>query len=593
MRVSEDELIELAERWLHCEADSASRETLRKHLDLGDIEALRAGFEFPLAFGTAGLRGEVGPGPGRVNLETIAQVSWALGQYLSGRSPSSSSLVVMGFDARPDSQRFAEQAARVLSGCGVRVQLTSEPQPTPLIAFAVRDLRASAGVVVTASHNPRPDNGYKLYDDQGVQIVSPWDTEITRYMASFPGTSEIPLNEANITELSTAVIERYFSYVDQVSRRWVPEIDASQVHKLAYTPLHGVGFASISRATADLPVELLAVPSQVDADGSFPTLMFPNPEEPGALDLLLEYAKTQGASVGAANDPDADRFALCLPLESACLSPVGVDDSGDVKLTRLSGDALGLLLADLCLKQASDHHACIVSTVVSTPALEALVARRGGQLKRTLTGFKWLCRAALEEENFVFAYEEALGYCLAGPPGSTGVMDKDGISALTTVARLLSSCGGGAALAGRLLELYREFGLWGSFGHSRRFVGHDAALEMKLLLERLRAQPLSELVGMRVTAVTDYACGAESRPWYLGAQDLLQLDLSATDVQAGEPTHSRVLIRPSGTEPKVKVYVHLRSTMQQNAEYAALSKRQAEMAAEIAAALFDQCSGPV
>ncbi len=583
-QLTDEDLIARAKRWLNQDTDSISRGVLQKQLESGDMEALRGGFEHPLAFGTAGLRGEVGPGPGRMNLGTIAQVSWSLGQFLNRRHADTEPFVVMGFDARPDSRRFARHAALVLSGCGVRVHLTHGPQPTPVIAFAVRDLKASAGVVVTASHNPRTDNGYKLYDDQGVQIVSPWDTEITQYMTRFSAEQAVFLSSQLVSDLEASVLNRYFAHVGQVSRRWVPKTDPSQIQRLAYTPLHGVGFASVERATAELPVELLAVPSQVEPDGTFPSLAFPNPEEPGALDQLLEYARAQGASVAVANDPDADRFALCLPLELRGSPDHSIPSTG--LLTRLSGDALGLLLADLCLRRSSDEDPCIVSTVVSTPALEALVSRRGGRLERTLTGFKWLCRAAIEQKNFVFAYEEALGYCLAGPHGSPGVMDKDGISALTTVARLVSACGGGDTLADRLLGLYRELGLWGSYGHSRRFVGNSAATEMACLLAQLRKKQLSELVGMNVTAVTDFACGADTRPWYLGEQDLIQFDLTAAHPESGQPTHGRVFVRPSGTEPKLKAYVHLRSTMIENQDYLALSTRQAEIAEKMAAAVL-------
>jgi phosphomannomutase len=579
---SAEQLIARARSWLDIDEDSGFRVLLQEQLESVDIEALRAGFEQPLAFGTAGLRGEVGPGPSRINLETISQVSWALAQFLCNLATVGPPLVVIGFDARPDSERFAGRAAQILSASGVRVLLTDGAQPTPLIAFAVRDLKASAGVVVTASHNPRPDNGYKVYDDQGIQIVSPWDTQISEYMARFPGSSKIPRNSLNVKNLESSVIDRYFSHVDAVARRWVPEIDSSPRQRIAYTPLHGVGFSSITRALRSLPIELLSVPEQVEPDGRFPTLAFPNPEEPGALDLLIALAKECDASAAVANDPDADRFALCLPLEAACGSERFDLQSASDELTRLSGDALGLLLADLCLSQPSVEVPCIVSTVVSTPALEELAHRRGGRLERTLTGFKWLCRAAIEQPGFVFAYEEALGYCLAGDKGSAGVMDKDGISALVTVARLISHCGGGKGLAERLLDLYCELGLWGSFGHSRRFSGSDAVSQMDLLLEGLRHHPPTEMSGMTVTSVTDFEIGAEQRPWYLGAQNLIQLDLRSENQDAEMPSQGRVLIRPSGTEPKVKVYVHLRSTMREKSDYTRLTQLQATAARQIA-----------
>ncbi len=524
-----------------------------------------------LTFGTAGIRGEVGPGRGQMNVELVQRFAWALGTFLHEHRPVRTVSVVVGFDARPTSREFAQRISSVLSALGARVWLSSEAIPTPLLAFSVRQLGAAAGVVVTASHNPRGDNGIKVYDQRGAQIGAPWDSEIAKRMelASPPFAED----ELGVAPLPQSVETAYFEYLRELGEVTVPLSDASpkpRAEPLAYTPLHGVGLSFVERALAQQNVALVPVPSQAAPDGTFPTLPFPNPEEPHALDLLLETAESCGARVAFASDPDADRFAVCLPL----LSPQG-------SLVRLDGDAVGLLFADAAIT-AHGSNVSLVSTVVSSPGLDALAALSGARVIRTLTGFKWMAAAALQADRFVFAYEEALGYCFALRPGEVPVLDKDGVGAALLFCRLLEKWGGPEGLVARLMDLYKSTGQWGSFGASRRYLGEQPLQQMDAKMADLRAACPEVLSGFRVEKVLDYLQGASRDSESVLQQNLLELHLEAeSEPSPGDPLRARVLIRPSGTEPKIKVYVHLLTPLSEAGDYAPQRARQQEVAARI------------
>lgn len=569
--MEESQLILAARRFAEGDSDPNTRAELEALIAAGNLSELRLAMDPPLAFGTAGLRGAVGPGPARINEATISVASFALAHYLR-QTRHQPPKVVVGFDARPDSERLARVCAEVLSATGLQVMLSASCVATPVIAYAVRKEGAQSGVVVTASHNPRGDNGFKVFDGDGVQIVGPFDEEVARRMAEAPPPSEIPRNSKNITPLGESLLRDYFADAQATADAIVP-LSALEDEPIVvpYTPLHGVGLAGARAMLQGLEkrVELAPVPEQADPDGSFPTVPFPNPEEPGALDLLLAYAEKLGASVACANDPDADRFALCLPLAGT-------------GLTRLSGDALGLLLVDACLRSTKRRNPEVISTIVSSPAASLLAEKFGARTTQTLTGFKWLCHAALESDDFLFAYEEALGYCFAPAPGRTAALDKDGLLALLVSVRLLAQKGGGEGLANHLLGLYREIGLWGSYARSRRFEGPGSEERMMTQMDRLRETPDRRIGGMLVTRLVDYREQAEQRPWYLGAEDLVRFDLEADSDLPGEVTHGRVLIRPSGTEPKLKAYVHLHSHFSDKSEYAEKSAAQESVARAIA-----------
>ncbi len=566
-----EQLISAARSFAEGDPDPETKSRLERWIEEGNLVELASAMDGSLSFGTAGLRGVVGPGPSRMNLATVAVASFGLVSYLLETSGDDTS-VVIGFDGRPDSQRFARCVAEVISGAGAQAILADTMTATPCIAYAVRKLGASAGVVVTASHNPRGDNGFKVFDRDGVQIVGPFDEEVAKRMVAAPRACDIARTGTRITQLPEDALASYFEDARATAQAIVPLPVATEARlTVPYSPLHGVGLRGARRVLRGLEerVELSPVEQQAEPDGSFPTAPFPNPEEPGVLDLLISHARTLGADFCCANDPDADRFALCLPLAGEGLG-------------RLSGDALGLLFADACLRTTKIRNPEVISTVVSSPALTLLAEKYGARTTQTLTGFKWLCHAALESDDFVFAYEEALGYCFAPAQGRLGALDKDGLLALLVCVRLLLQAGGGAALAGRLLEIYREVGLWGSFGQSRRFEGPGALDRMVTQMDRLRETPDRRIGGMVVARSIDYREQAEHRPWYLGAQDLVRFDLEAEGEMPGAITHGRVFIRPSGTEPKLKAYVHLHSEFADESEYTEKASEQEAVAKAIA-----------
>lgn len=545
-----------AKKWAEEEIDLQSRTLLERKLVLGDVSFIRECFELPLTFGTAGLRGRVGIGPAHLGASLVAKVSWALSRHLKSISHEAVTVVV-GFDARPESLHFAVLASEVIAAQGATVLLTSTPTPTPCVAFAVRHLGASAGVVVTASHNPRGDNGYKVFDQGGVQIVAPWDEQIARRMSESPPPCDILRSIGGVRPFPEDVLDAYFETVRALAEQLVPDLGDSPNAglKIAYTPLHGVGGAALRRAIAGWSpwLTLLAVAEQEQPDGLFPTVPFPNPEEEGVLDAAIALAEGENCDAVFAHDPDVDRFSLCLPFSSK-------------EFVRLSGDAVGLLFLDACLASQEGKPSRVFSTIVSTPAADELASLYGATLQRTLTGFKWLCHAAAEAEDFVFAYEEALGYCFAAPKGRTTIMDKDGIAAACVMARLLRRAGSGAGLVEQLFSIYERVGQWGSFSISRRHEEVGGRERMESTLRSCRVRPPKTLGGLRVTRVEDFAEGSTERPWFLGAQDLLSFDLHAglgsEGIKAG-----RVMLRPSGTEAKLKAYIHLKSEFRGSEHY--------------------------
>lgn len=493
----------------------------------GDETALRTAFAAPLAFGTAGLRGPLGPGPGRMNRAVVRRAAAGICRWLDQHGWAGP--VVIARDARHGSAGFAEDTAAVVAGAGREVVLARHPLPTPVLAFAVRHLGGAAGVMVTASHNPPADNGYKVYAGDGAQIVAPWDREIAGHMASIERVSELFLagrDDPRIAELGDDVVE---AYLDGVAA--LRATGGSVNLRVAYTPMHGVGLGVLRRAfeRAGLPAPAV-VPAQADPDPEFPTVAFPNPEEPGAMDLLLALAEEEGADLAVANDPDADRLALAVP------GPRGGTTSWRV----LTGDEIGLLLADHLLRHSEGDDRLVVTTVVSSSALASLGAAHGVTFVETLTGFKWLARAAIERPELrpVLGYEEALGYCV----GSL-VRDKDGIgAAVVAVEAVAGLVAQRSSVAQRLAELAVELGLHRTRQRSLRYEGVDGPARMAAAVDRIRAAAPAALGGVVVTDVEDLARGDR---------------LPATDAVVLRGEGLRVVVRPSGTEPKLKLYVQV------------------------------------
>ncbi len=512
-------------------------------------------FAAPLAFGTAGLRGRVEAGLARMNRLVVIKASWGLGAWLveealPGGPDAREQGVVVAFDGRYSSRQFAEDTAAVLAGLGIPVYLVPDPAPTPLLAFAVPQLGAAAGVAVTASHNPPHDNGYKVYLASGAQIVPPVDTGIAAAIARAPHVDEIA--RPTPAEAAARGLRRLLDVRDDaVESAYLDGLTHAALHapsaeplRIAYTAMHGVGHHLAIRALARAGFEgVAATPSQSDPDGAFRTVPFPNPEEPGAMDRVLALAAETSAELVLATDPDADRLAAAVPAATG----------HGYRL--LTGNELGVLLADDAIEHAPTgaRTKLVVTTIVSSSLLGRMARDRGVVCRETLTGFKWIADAALRAEAeglaFVFGYEEALGYTV----GSL-VRDKDGIGSalrLAEAARFLKESG--RTLLGRLDELLVAHGLSHQLQWSVRLEGVAGRERIAQALAALRREPLGAIGASPVVRMLDAATGetrvrGERRPSGLPRADVL-----AFEAEDG----ARLTVRPSGTEPKIKFYLEL------------------------------------
>jgi phosphomannomutase len=525
-----DDLVAAARVWHDEDPDPETRAEVERLLrgagSRPDLDGLSDRFGASLAFGTAGLRGEMGAGPNRMNRVTVMRASAGLARYLADTGHAGEPVIV-GFDARHRSATFAVDAAAVLAGAGFMVHLADAPIPTPVLAFGVRHVGACAGVQVTASHNPPRDNGYKVYLGDGAQIVPPADADIAaRIDAVGPleGVERAPTGDRRVARVGSDLVEAYVAgAVRTVPRRSGPDRRALRV---VYTPMHGVArdvlLAAFGRAEFPAPV---VVPEQSDPDPDFPTVAFPNPEEPGALDLALGLAAERGADVVIANDPDGDRLAVAIP---------GRASGG---LRALTGDEIGILLADWLLEPGSGGDRLVVTTVVSSSMLGRLAEARGVAFAETLTGFKWVIRPALArpELRFVYGYEEALGSCVG-----TLVRDKDGITAALAFADLVAAeKERGRSVLDRLDDLARELGVHATAQRSIPFEGLDGHARMQAAVDALADAPPGTLIGVPVAQVEDLRRGERLPP---------------TEGIVLRADGLRLVVRPSGTEPKFKCY---------------------------------------
>jgi phosphomannomutase len=484
-------------------------------------------------FGTAGLRAPMGDGPGQFNAELVARATHGLARYLKERQVPGP--VIVGFDARHGSAGFAAEAASVFAAAGFGVMLMPRPLPTPVLAYAVRG--AAAGVMVTASHNPATDNGYKVYLADGAQVAPPEDAAIETAIAAAPPGSEIRsathgLSRSGDTVEATLLASRQArsgriavvpeTVVESYLKRAVGVLqpDGPRVLRVAYTPLHGVAGETFRRAwAAGGFAPLVEVREQAMPNPDFPTVAFPNPEEPGAQDLAVAAAVRSNADLVLAHDPDGDRCAVMIPAAGG--------------FRALSGDEVGALLAEHLLSTGRiPADGTLATTIVSSPLLERIAEAHDRRCVRTLTGFKWLARVT----DLAYAYEEALGYCT----DPAGVRDKDGITAALLVAELAACCRAeGTDLQGQLDDLDRRYGAHASAARSLPTTDSGAVADV---LARLLADPPSALAGHRVSAVTDLSGPGTGLPPTPGVR------LDAGSMSA--------IVRPSGTEPKLKIYLH-------------------------------------
>ncbi|MET8985134.1 phospho-sugar mutase [Nonomuraea wenchangensis] len=508
-------LIERALAWLAQDPDPDTRAELGTLIEREYLDELLDRFGAKLEFGTAGLRGELGAGPNRMNRVTVMRAAAGLAAVLGPGKH-----VVIGYDARHKSDVFARDTAAVLTGAGLHATLLPCPLPTPVLAFAVRHLGADAGVMVTASHNPPRDNGYKVYWGDGSQIVPPIDSRISAAIDAVGPVDQLPLGApGTLTELGEGIVD---DYLDAVAA--LPLGDARDL-RVAYTPLHGVGAATLTGAflAAGFPSPM-SVEEQRDPDPDFPTVAFPNPEEPGAMDLAVALAAATGADLVLANDPDADRCAVGVPLPG-----------GGCRM--LTGDEVGGLLAEHVITHTTGDR-MVATTIVSSTLLGKIAAAHGVRYGETLTGFKWIIKAG---PGLVFGYEEAIGYSVGSDAGLP-VHDKDGIGAALTVAAIAAAAKrDGRTLLDLLDDQARRYGLHATTQLSFRVAELS---QIAGAMDRLRAEPPAELGGRKVLAADDLAEGAGGLPPTDGLRYRLEGD-------------ARVVVRPSGTEPKLKCYLEV------------------------------------
>ncbi|MDO4665353.1 MAG: phospho-sugar mutase [Actinomycetaceae bacterium] len=517
-----ENLIKVAQEWAAADPDPATAQQildLVAQVEAGDAEAntkLQSCFAGPLQFGTAGLRGQIGAGESRMNVAVVIRATYGLVQYL--KSLVERPRVVVGCDARYGSADFAKAAARVISAAGGEALVLPQANPTPLTSFTVRHLGADAGVMVTASHNPAQDNGYKVYlggrvatgDGEGVQIIPPADSLIAAEIAAAPGANQIPQDDTNITSVDTR---------DQYVERAATLGKAAHPLKIVLTAMHGVGAPlAIASLTAAGFKDIIPVREQIDPDPDFPTVPFPNPEEKGATDLAIKYAVENGADLIIALDPDADRCAVAVP-------------EGDT-FRQLSGDETGYLLGDYVATHAATG--TLACSIVSGRLLGKIAVGHGLKFKQTLTGFKWIARTP----GLVYGYEEAIGHCV----DPENVHDKDGISAAVKFAVLLSELKAhGSDALEKLDELAKTYGTHLTSPLTFRFTDTSKIGEA---LERIQKTPPQTILGAPIAECVDLAGGYRDIP---GTKGLL----------LANENDARVIIRPSGTEPKLKCYLEV------------------------------------
>jgi phosphomannomutase len=533
---------ERARQWIERDPDPDTQRELRALLESGDEDAIAARFEGQLEFGTAGLRGLLGAGPTRMNRVTVAHATAGLCAWLKQQVPDAERRgICVGRDARDKSDVFERDVVEVATAAGFRVLRFTDVVPTPVVAFSVRETGAAAGVVITASHNPPGYSGYKVYWENGAQIIPPNDEGIARSIADASRT-ETPrrdFDEARETGLVDDIDALRARYVERIAQVAQPTRERREL-RIAYTALHGVAEVTMREAFAAAGfTDVASVAAQAEPDGRFPTVAFPNPEEPGAMERVLALAEERGADLVIANDPDGDRVAAAA--------------RGRNGFEVLSGNELGLLLADDLLRDSNAANPLVLSTVVSSPALGAIADRYGARWEQTLTGHKWLQNRALELEalgyTYVFSYEEALGYAC-----SAAVRDKDGISAALRLADIAARQKADAAtLLDRRASLWTQHGVALDRQVSVRFDGPDAKRSMSATVGRLRESPPREIGGRRVTSVRDLerqtvlADGTESPNTSLPKSNVLIFELE---------DGCQIMVRPSGTEPKLKYYFY-------------------------------------
>jgi phosphomannomutase len=574
------DIIKQARAWAEADPDPGARAEIEGLLAAPDPAKtdLADRFAGSLEFGTAGLRGVIGAGPNRMNRAVVLRTTWGLARYLldAGGPNAAEKGVAIGFDGRRMSKELAEDTACALAAAGVKVKLFDDVVPTPLLAFAVTRLGCAAGVMITASHNPPEYNGYKAYWGNGAQIVPPIDTGIARAIDQAPPAKDVArfsIDDATSKGLVAILGEDLeLAYLAEVKKLGARS-DGDRTLSVVYTPMHGVG-DRLARLAFDQAgfTNVVSVPEQQRPDGAFPTVEFPNPEEKGAMDLAFALARARSADLVLANDPDADRLAVALPSSA---SPSGYH--------QLTGNQVGVLLGHYLLTDGlrgldravkpKVGEPLVIASIVSSPMLGVVAHALGARYDEVLTGFKWIANRALERkkksgEHFVFGFEEALGYTVGEL-----VRDKDGISAAVVFAELAGVLrANGTTVLAHLEGLYRRYGLFVSSQVNLTRKGAEGLAELRAIMKRLRENPPWTIGDETVTSVRDFL----QQVTVLADGTKRPLDLPKSDVLAFElASGSRVIARPSGTEPKAKFYFDVREPIQGEEPLAAAEARAA------------------
>lgn len=579
-----DAVLEKARAWAAADPDPAARAEIESLLAAPDPAKtdLADRFAGELEFGTAGLRGVIGAGPNRMNRAVVLRTTWGLARHVLDRfgEDGAKAGVVIGFDGRRMSRELAEDTACALAAAGVKAHLFTDVVPTPMLAFAVKKLGTAAGVMITASHNPPEYNGYKAYWNNGAQIVPPTDTAIAAAIGKAPPAKDVPRMDIAAARSAGKVAmigeELDREYLAEVKKLGPRPGEGDRSLSIVYTPMHGVGDKLVRLAFDDAGfTNVVSVPEQQKPDGAFPTVAFPNPEEKGAMDLSFALAKARKADLVIANDPDADRLAVALPL------PASAGREGFVQLTGNQVGALlghymltgGLASLEQAVAPAGGGAPLVIVSIVSSPMLGVIAAKLGAKYDEVLTGFKWIANRAMDRratsgDAFVFGFEEALGYTVGEL-----VRDKDGVSAAVVFAELAAVLKArGTTVLEHLEGLYRRYGLFVSSQVNVTRKGAEGVKELKAIMAKLRAAPPMKIGDHDVAVVRDFLASTVTK----ADGTTTPLDLPKSDVLAWELTSgSRVIARPSGTEPKAKFYFDVREPIREGEPLADAEARAA------------------
>ncbi|MFP4013781.1 MAG: phospho-sugar mutase [Chitinispirillaceae bacterium] len=550
-------LKEKAQEYIRLEQDAYFRGQVEELVKKEDWTELNDRFFTDLAFGTGGLRGVIGGGYNRMNPFTVCRATQGLANYIKKAVPADQASAVIAYDSRNFSDLFAMQAALVLCANGIKTYLFTSLRPTPELSFAVRKLKATTGIVVTASHNPPEYNGYKVYWDDGAQVVAPHDKLIIEEVRAV--TNEISvisekdaLEEGRLVMIDKEVDEPFIQMVKDQSVRPQLVKEKGKDLKVVFTPLHGTGTMPVETALRDMGIEVIFVEEQKEPDGNFPTVDYPNPEDASAMKLSLDLAKEVGADLVMGTDPDADRLGIAVP-----------DENGQYVL--VSGNQLGALLADYIFSSRKEvgtlpSKPAFIKTIVTTDLQRLIAEEYGAQVYNTLTGFKYIGEKIREFESqadgpsYIFGGEESYGYLV-----NTEVRDKDAVSAATMTAEMaLYHRTRGRTLLDQLRNIWNRYGYFQEMLLSKTFKGESGLKVMNDLMEKFRKTPPTEFAGQKVLAVKDYREGTTFDPT-AGTLEK-NIDLPSSNVlQFILDDESVITARPSGTEPKIKFYASCRS----------------------------------